>query len=93
MIDTISEQLNDKIGPVSYNDFVSFVQKSTSRLKNAIKNKKDIVFVMGHKNPDTDTVISCLFEAWRNHILDKGSIAYIPIVQNYKIPDEVKALL
>jgi inorganic pyrophosphatase/exopolyphosphatase len=48
---------------------------------------------MGHKNPDTDTVISCLFESWRNYVLDKEKTVYIPVVQNHKIPDEVRALL
>lgn len=76
-----------------YSNFVAFIKDSKSRLKSALEKKEDIVFVMGHKNPDTDTVISSLFESWRNHILDKEKIAYIPIVQNYKIPDEVRRLL
>jgi len=70
-LNTLSEQLSDKVKQVNYTDFVDFVKTSKSRLENALKNKKDIIFVMGHKNPDTDTVISCLFEAWRNHVADK----------------------
>jgi len=78
---------------IKYQDFAEFVKTSKLRLKEALEQKKDIVFVMGHKNPDTDTVVSSLFESWRNHLLDRGKIIYIPIVQNYKIPDEVRRLL
>lgn len=85
--------LGYKMTKLDYKDFINFVTSSRSRLKHALKNKQDIVFVMWHKNPDTDTVVSCLLESWRNHILDKWTIAYIPIVQNHKIPDEVRALL
>ncbi len=84
---------NSESNKVKYKDFVEFIKNSKSRLKVALIEKKDIIFVMGHKNPDTDTVISSLFESWRNHLLDKGKIAYIPIVQNYKIPDEIRKLL
>jgi inorganic pyrophosphatase/exopolyphosphatase len=93
-LDKASSAISNKVfGIVKYKDFVNFVKTSKSRLKEALKQKKDIVFVMGHKNPDTDTVISSIFEAWRNHLLDKGKTSYIPIVQNYKIPDEVRELL
>lgn len=84
---------SSELNGTEYQDFIEFVKKSKSRLKEALEQKKDIVFVMGHKNPDTDTVISSLFESWRNHILDKEKTIYIPIVQNYKIPDEVRRLL
>lgn len=93
-LDKISKTLSSsELGTVKYEAFIEFVKKSKSRLIEALKEKKDIVFVMGHKNPDTDTVISSLFESWRNHLLDQEKVAYIPVVQNYKIPDEVKRLL
>ncbi|MCX6823236.1 MAG: DHH family phosphoesterase [candidate division SR1 bacterium] len=92
-LDKAGERLGHKIPKISYKDFEHFVTSSKSRLSYALKNKQDIVFVMGHKNPDTDTVVSCLLESWRNHVLDGGAVAYIPIVQNHKIPDEVRALL
>ncbi len=82
-----------KLDKLHFQDFIAFIKTSRSRLQNALQNKKDIIFVMGHKNPDTDTVVSCLFESWRNHILNQEKIIYIPIVQNHKIPDEVRALL
>jgi len=93
LLDKASNLLCAKPNKISYQDFLEFIKGSKSRLKKALEDKKDIVFVMGHKNPDTDTVISSLFESWRNHILDKEKIIYIPIVQNYKIPDEVRRLL
>lgn len=93
-LDKASKKLSELDSRVfKYEEFSEFVKKSRSRLKEALGKKKDIVFVMGHKNPDTDTLISSLFESWRNHILDKEKITYIPIVQNYKIPDEVRRLL
>jgi inorganic pyrophosphatase/exopolyphosphatase len=94
ILDKISKIFyNSEPGEAKHQDFVEFIKNSKSRLKEALEQKKDIVFVMGHKNPDTDTVISSLFESWRNHLLDKEKTTYIPIVQNYKIPDEVKRLL
>lgn len=83
---------NFDVKKVNYNALVNFVKNSKKELKIALKQKKNIIFVMGHKNPDTDTVISSIFEAWRNSLLDQNSV-YIPIVQNYKIPDEVRRLL
>ncbi len=94
MLDKASRTLYDSdLEKVGFDNFLEFIKKSRQRLKDALDEKKDIVFVMGHKNPDTDTVISCIFESWRNHLLDKGQIVYFPIVQNYKIPDEVRRLL
>jgi len=93
-LDKASQTLsNKKIETVDYKDFVKFIKTSKLRLDQALKQKKDIVFVMGHKNPDTDTVVSSIFESWRNHLLDKGDTEYIPIVQNHKIPDEIQQLL
>ncbi|MBM3200157.1 hypothetical protein FJZ53_04410 [Candidatus Woesearchaeota archaeon] len=81
------------IKQLSYKDFLTFIKSSRERLKCALEKREDIAFVMGHKNPDADTTISSLFEAWRNSILDKGSIVYIPVIQNHNVPDEAKHLL
>lgn len=88
-----AETLSGSLEKVWYEGFVEFIKQSRLMLKDALNQKKDIVFLMGHKNPDTDTIVSSIFESWRNHLLDKGKIVYIPIVQNYKIPDEVRRLL
>lgn len=82
-----------KQGKVDFQEFVSFLQDSRKRLKKAISLYKPIVFVMGHKNPDTDTVVSTLAESFRNHLFDGKDKAYIPVVQGKRIPDEVKRLL
>ncbi|MDO8459704.1 MAG: DHH family phosphoesterase [Nanoarchaeota archaeon] len=78
---------------LKYEDFELYIKNSRNLLKEAIAKNKDMVFVMGHKNPDTDAIISCIFEAWRNHIFNGENIAYIPVVQSHRIPDEVSYLL
>ncbi len=78
---------------VRYEDFVAFVEASRARLQRAIKECRPIVFVTGHKNPDTDTVISTLAEAYRNHLCDGHVKTYIPIVQGSRMPDEIAKLL
>lgn len=88
-IDKICKVKDKKL---KFDDFASFIMNSRESLKDAIDENKDIVFVMGHKNPDTDAVVSSLFEAYRNHLIDDNSI-YVPIVQSEKIPDEVVYLL
>ncbi len=79
---------------VSDEEFSGFIVSSRERLQAALDpvRPKNIVFVMGHKNPDTDTVISSLFEAYRNQLRDPATV-YIPVVQGSRIPDEVQALL
>ncbi|MBM3232545.1 DHH family phosphoesterase [Candidatus Pacearchaeota archaeon] len=79
-------------GKSGFKEFREFVETSRERLNDALKYKKDIVFVMGHKNPDTDTVVSSLFEAWRNNLIKEDS-AFIPILQSEKMPDEIHELL
>jgi len=77
---------------VNFSSFTFFVNNSQEKLKEALSEKKKIVFVMGHKNPDTDTAVSCLAEAYRNNLLDKTTF-YIPVIQGSRIPDEIKKLL
>lgn len=77
---------------LSYDDFASFIRSSRERLESSLANDRDLVFVMGHKNPDTDTAISCLFEAYRNHLLDSATV-YIPVIQGERMPDEIVVLL
>lgn len=78
---------------LTYEDFHAFVSGSRHELEEALKGNKNIVFVMGHKNPDTDTVVSSLFEAWRNHLIDGKNAAYVPVVQSARMPDEISRLL
>lgn len=93
-IDKIARKLSkSEKKDISFEDFASFVQTSRERLKEAISTYKPIVFVIGHKNPDSDAVVSALTEAYRNHLLDGREKTYIPVVQGKRIPDEVQRLL
>lgn len=78
---------------ITYNDLLLFLKNRKNEFKLAIKNNKDVVFVMGHKNPDTDTVVSSIFEAYRNHLLNGKNICYVPIVQCEVLPKEISVLL
>lgn len=78
---------------VQYDDFTTFVETGRARLQKAIKKHRPIVFVTGHKNPDTDTVVSALAEAYRNHLIDGEAKTYIPIVQGDQLPMEIAELL
>jgi len=73
--------------------FESFISNSRGRLLEALEQQRDIVLVMGHKNPDTDSVISTMFEAWRNHLIDGETTTYVPVVQANHMPSEVTRLL
>jgi len=79
---------------VNFDGFKEFIVSSQNRLENAMDpvHPRPIVFVMGHKNPDTDAVVSSLMEAYRNHLLNPD-VTYIPIVQNPTLPDEIALLL
>lgn len=78
--------------PISDDSFNEFMLTSRSRLERAVKERSLIIFVVGHKNPDTDTAVSSLIEAYRNYLTD-NSAAYIPILQSKRAPDEVRRLL
>jgi len=81
-------------GDCNYDNFKSFVVSSKKRLEEALDSTspKPVVFVMGHRNPDTDTVISSLFEAYRNQLMN-SNVVYVPVVQGKRIPDEISMLL
>ncbi|HEY4489872.1 MAG TPA: hypothetical protein VJC12_01290 [Candidatus Paceibacterota bacterium] len=78
---------------ITYEDFATFVMTSRQRLEEALCKTYPIVFVIGHKNPDTDAVVSCLFEAYRNHIADGKRVVFVPVVEGYKMPLEISRLL
>ncbi|MFA6089118.1 MAG: hypothetical protein WC755_04605 [Candidatus Woesearchaeota archaeon] len=93
LIDFVAKQLFDiDSNKISLDKLVEFAKSSETRLIFALKENKDVVFVMGHKNPDADTCICCLFESYRNSLVDKKT-TFIPIIQSHKIPDEVIAIL
>lgn len=73
-------------------NFTEFVRSSRSRLHSALQSKKKVILVIGHKNPDTDTAVSSLGEAYRNSLIDKTA-EYIPVLQSERVPAEIAALL
>ncbi|MBI3282459.1 hypothetical protein HYZ70_00070, partial [Candidatus Curtissbacteria bacterium] len=92
-LDSLTEKyFKEKVAGVSLEDLVKFAASSEERLKKAIAGHQPIVFVMGHRNPDTDTVISSLFEAYRNSLINPN-ICYVPLVQADRMPDEIARLL
>lgn len=94
IIDKVARKLSGvKKSDISFESFIAFVQNSRERLKEAVSSYKTIVFVMGHKNPDTDTVVSALSESYRNYLLDGEETAYIPVIQGKRVPDETIRLL
>ncbi len=92
-VDELTQKLFDfKKEKVGFSSFSSFILGNQKKLEEALTKKRRIIFVMGHKNPDTDTAVSCLAEAYRNSLLDKD-VFYIPVIQGSRIPDEIKRLL
>jgi len=77
---------------LTIDSFKEFVAKNKNDLNDSIEKDIKTVFVMGHKNPDTDTAISALFEAYRNSLMDQDG-AYIPVLQSERVPDEIRELL
>lgn len=91
-IENITKYISNKEVCISMNNIREYLRKAPIKLKEAYKDGKEIIFVMGHENPDTDTVISSIFEAYRNTIVNEDKL-YIPIIQSKLIPDEVEELL
>ncbi|MFN7972025.1 MAG: DHH family phosphoesterase [Acidobacteriota bacterium] len=52
-----------------------------------------VVFVVGHDNPDTDTVVSAMAEAWRQHLLHGDRSTFVPVVPGHRVPDEAEELI
>lgn len=91
-IENITKYISNKEVCISMNNIREYLRKAPIKLKEAYKDGKEIIFVMGHENPDTDTVISSIFEAYRNTVVNENKL-YIPIIQSKLIPDEVEELL
>ncbi len=88
-----SEKVSGMRKTCKYEDFLEFITSSRDRLKKAISSNLDIVFVMGHKNPDSDTVVSSIFESWRNQLIERRNVEFIPVVQCEEVPSEIRKLL
>ncbi|MFH1036662.1 MAG: DHH family phosphoesterase [Patescibacteria group bacterium] len=92
-INDVARRLSGVEEDIQFRNFVSFIRDSKKRLQEALAVYKPVVFVMGHKNPDTDTVVSALAESYRNHLTDGENTVYVPVIQGTRIPDEAKRLL
>ncbi len=77
---------------LNYEALNDFLCARKTALREAMDKDQPIVFVIGHQNPDTDTVISCVFEAFRNQIVSPHT-CFAPILQADRMPDEIQALL
>lgn len=73
--------------------FKDFLLGRRERMNRAAKNRESIVFVRGHENPDTDTVVSAIGEAFRQHILLGDGSVFVPVVPGHRLPEEVTEIL
>jgi hypothetical protein len=78
---------------LSDESFLEFVRTSALRMERARAEHESVVFVKGHENPDTDTIVSALAEAYRNHLLHGDESVFVPVVPGRRVPDEVVELL
>ncbi len=79
---------------LKYNDFKEYIKSIKEIFNDCIKNNKQIFLVMGHKNPDSDTVVSSLLESYRLHLLNKNkNHIYIPLIQANELPEEIKLIV
>lgn len=77
---------------ITDDSFANFIKDRKDKLTEAIKNHKSIVFVLGHNNPDTDTVVSAIAEAYRQQLINKETL-FMPVVPGSKLPQEIKELI
>jgi len=92
-VDEITNKLFSQDNNDSNNkSYINFITTSKFRLNDAIANGKQIIFVMGHKNPDMDSIVSCLAEAYRNSRIDDNAV-YIPVINGNDVQNDIKYLL
>lgn len=73
--------------------FVEFIETSRARMNAAVAQRGSIVFVVGHDNPDTDTVVSAMAEAFRQHLLSGHRSTFVPVVPGDRVPAETMELI
>ena len=84
--------LGDKV--LNYFDFKKYIISLNDLLNDALKNNKQLYFVMGHKNPDSDTVVSSVLESYRLYLVNHDdNCVYIPFIQSDELPDEIKLII
>ncbi len=78
---------------VTYSEFKSYIKNIKDTFNDAVREGKSIVFVTGHRNPDSDTVVSSLFEAFRLSAENNGDSIYLPLIQSDYMPAEIEELI
>ncbi|MBI2900132.1 MAG: DHH family phosphoesterase [Planctomycetes bacterium] len=78
---------------VTDSSFRVFLAGRREELRRAVREHASVVFVMGHDNPDTDTVVSSMVEAYRQHLLRGGESVFVPVVPGGRMPDEIAELI
>jgi len=73
--------------------FRAFLRSRRDAMARAVRDHESVVFVRGHDNPDTDTVISSSVEAYRQHLLRGGESVFVPAIPGRRMPDEIVDLL
>ncbi len=79
---------------LTYEKLAAYVRHNKEMLEAALAKKQMLVFVMGHRNPDSDTVVSSVFEAYRLYLGNrKEDVVYLPLIQARQMPREIRYLL
>lgn len=79
---------------LDYSLFRDYVISIKDRYNRALANGNQLFFVMGHKNPDSDTVVSSLLESYRLYLLNKNdNYVYVPFIQAEELPCEIKLIV
>lgn len=90
----VAEEGQEQGSFLVYDDFKQYMMGNQELLKQALQEEKMITFVTGHKNPDADTVISSIMEAYHRHLSNQDSdMVYLPIVQSQYMPKEIAYIL
>lgn len=82
-----------KVAAVEDAAFLHFLRGRRQAMNAAVAAHGSIVFVVGHDNPDTDTVVSAMAEAFRQHLLNGDKSTFLPVVPGHRVPDETIELI
>ena len=74
--------------------FEAFLHSRREALERAVRGRANVIFAIGHENPDTDAIVSAIAEAYRQHLMDRtGETTFVPVVAGNRVPEEVVTLL
>lgn len=79
---------------LSFSDFATYIKSGKKMLEEALKEDKEVILTMGHRNPDSDTVVSSMLESFRHHLLNEDvEKVYLPMIQSKVMPLEIRKIL